>query len=204
MLSELIHPLLGGTEGTGFVGVLPLPLIFNPPLCIPDFTIYTTLNREATLKTATYYFRITEYSAKICYSSSKSITACFQGGVVIRFLTARRQFWTPWWERTYGMENRQSFFSLAPQFTDFFTDFEKKTDCFAVYFTPNHIFLKKSQVTYWLWSNKTLRKRWLRATRGARNPNIQVFITHAPYVCSHHSFGLPLLNHEGLVTFFPS
>ena len=23
--------------------------------------------------------------------------------------------------------------SLAPRFTDFFTDFEKKTDCFAVY-----------------------------------------------------------------------
>ena len=134
------------------------------------------LNREATLKTTKYYFRITGYSAKIRYSSSKSITVCFEGGVLFRFLTARRHFWTPWWERTYCMENRQSFFlsrsigacevralpahkTLSPHFTDFFTDFEKKTDCFAVYFTPNHTFLKNSEVTYWLWSNKTSRKR---------------------------------------------
>ena len=33
---------------------------------------------------------------------------------------------------------------------------------------------------------------YLRATRGARNPNLQVFITHALHVCSQHSFGLPL------------
>ena len=32
----------------------------------------------------------------------------------------------------------------------------------------------------------------LRATRGARNPNLQVVITHASHVCSLHSFGLPL------------
>ena len=32
----------------------------------------------------------------------------------------------------------------------------------------------------------------LRATRGARNPNLQVFITQALNVCSQHSFGLPL------------
>ena len=32
----------------------------------------------------------------------------------------------------------------------------------------------------------------LRATRGARNPNLQVVITHASHVCSQHSFGLPL------------
>ena len=31
-----------------------------------------------------------------------------------------------------------------------------------------------------------------RATRGARNPNLQVVITHASHVCSQHSFGLPL------------
>ena len=30
------------------------------------------------------------------------------------------------------------------------------------------------------------------ATRGARNPNLQVVITHALHVCSQHSFGLPL------------
>ena len=32
----------------------------------------------------------------------------------------------------------------------------------------------------------------LRATRGARNPNLQVVVTHASHVCSQHSFGLPL------------
>ena len=32
----------------------------------------------------------------------------------------------------------------------------------------------------------------LRATRGARSPSLQVVITHASYVCSQHSFGLPL------------
>ena len=31
----------------------------------------------------------------------------------------------------------------------------------------------------------------MRATRGARNPNLQVVITHASHVCSQHSFGLP-------------
>ena len=30
----------------------------------------------------------------------------------------------------------------------------------------------------------------LRATRGARNPKLQVVITHASHVCSQHSFGL--------------
>jgi len=33
---------------------------------------------------------------------------------------------------------------------------------------------------------------FLRATRGARNPNVQVVVTHASHVCSQHSFGLPL------------
>ena len=32
----------------------------------------------------------------------------------------------------------------------------------------------------------------LRATRGARNLNLQVVKTHASHVCSQHSFGLPL------------
>ena len=30
------------------------------------------------------------------------------------------------------------------------------------------------------------------ATRGARNPNLQVVITYAPHACIQHSFGLPL------------
>ena len=32
----------------------------------------------------------------------------------------------------------------------------------------------------------------LQTTRGARNPNLQVFITHASHVWSQHSFGPPL------------
>ena len=32
----------------------------------------------------------------------------------------------------------------------------------------------------------------LRATRGARNPNVKVVITHASHVCSQLSFGPPL------------
>ena len=32
----------------------------------------------------------------------------------------------------------------------------------------------------------------LREPRGARNPKLQVVITHASHVCSQHSFGLPL------------
>ena len=32
----------------------------------------------------------------------------------------------------------------------------------------------------------------LQATKGARNPNLQVFITHMSHVCNQHSFGLPL------------
>ena len=31
----------------------------------------------------------------------------------------------------------------------------------------------------------------LRATREARNPNLQVVVTHASLECSQHSFGLP-------------
>ena len=47
---------------TGFVVVLPLPLIFDPPLYILHFTIYTTFHREATLKTA---LELLDYSVKI-------------------------------------------------------------------------------------------------------------------------------------------
>ena len=40
------------------------------------------------------------------------------------------------------------------------------------------------------------RKIKLRATRGARNPNLKVVITHASQVCSQHSFGLSLRMNE--------
>ena len=33
---------------------------------------------------------------------------------------------------------------------------------------------------------------FMRATRGAGNPNLQVGIAHASYVCNQHLFGIPL------------
>ena len=39
-------------------------------------------------------------------------------------------------------------------------------------------------------------------TRGARNPNLQVVITHASHVCSQHSFGLPLRTNGMHITQF--
>ena len=91
--------------GTGFVGVLPLPLIFDPPLYILHFTIYTAFHREATLKTALEFL---VYSVKI-WSQVQKITRVFsleinhrvyqilkEGRVVNRFLTAQQHFWTPW------------------------------------------------------------------------------------------------------------
>ena len=88
-------PLRGA--GTGFVGVLPLPLIFDPPLYILHFTIYTTFHREATLKTA---LELLDYSVKI-RSQVQTITRAIltecikftkRAEVVNRFLTARRHF----------------------------------------------------------------------------------------------------------------
>ena len=137
-------PLRGA--GTGFVVVLPLLLIFDPPLYILHFTIYTTFHREATLKTV---LELLDYSVN---NNTQVYQIHKEGGVAHRFLTARRHFWTPWSERTHCMENGQSVFFLSPhttgearalrarkiltpRVTDFFTDFEKKTDCFAVYKT---------------------------------------------------------------------
>ena len=64
-------PLRGA--GTGFVVVLPLSLIFDPPLYILHFTIYTTFHREATLKTA---LELLDYSVKI-RSQMQTITRAF-------------------------------------------------------------------------------------------------------------------------------
>ena len=133
-------PLRGA--GTGFVVVLPLSLIFDPPLYILHFTIYTTFHREAALKTA----------LELLYYSVNNNTRVYQihkeGGVANRFLTARRHFWTPWSERTHCMENGQSvFFSrltrvrlarfarvrlLRHALPISLLILRKKTDCFAV------------------------------------------------------------------------
>ena len=77
-------PLRGA--GTGFVVVLPLPLIFDPPLYILHFTIYTTFHREATLKTA---LELLDYSVN---NNTPVYQIHKEGGVANRFLTARRHF----------------------------------------------------------------------------------------------------------------
>ena len=53
--------------------VLPLPLIFYPPLYILHFTIYTTFHRDATLKTA---LELLDYSVTI-RSQVQTITRAF-------------------------------------------------------------------------------------------------------------------------------
>ena len=146
--------------GTGFVVVLPLPLSFDPPLNILHFTIYTTFHREATLKTALelldYSVKIrsqmqTITRAFLPRNQSPSVSNSQRGRSCEQIFDSSTTFFNPWSERTHCMENEQSVFFLSPhtpygrvrlawdafkiltpRFTDFFTDFEKKTDCFAV------------------------------------------------------------------------
>ena len=51
-------------------------------------------------------------------------------------------------------------------------------------------------------SNSSQTDLLLRATRGARNPNPLVVITHASYVCNQNSFGLSLRMNGMLKTQF--
>ena len=41
----------------------------------------------------------------------------------------------------WGSRARRARKTLTPLFTDFFTDFEKKTDCFAVYFFTSFVLM---------------------------------------------------------------
>ena len=54
-------------------------------------------------------------------------------------LTSRRHFFSLASHAPSACEARalRARKTLAPRFTDFFTDFEKKTDCFAVYLTSD-------------------------------------------------------------------
>ena len=152
-------PLRGA--GTGFVVVLPLPLIFDPPLYILHFTIYTTFHREATLKTA---LELLDYSVKIRSqvqtitrailprNQSPSVSNSPRGRSCEQIFDSSTTYLNPLvgTNSSYG-KRTVSFFSLAshalracearalrarktltPRFIDFFTDCEKKTDCFAV------------------------------------------------------------------------
>ena len=142
-------PLRGA--GTGFVVVLPLSLIFDPPLYILHFTIYTTFHREATLKTA---LELLDYSVKIRSQVQTITRAILHGNQSPSVSNSQRgrKLWTEFWqledifkplggnELIVWKTDSRFFFSrltrpktLTPRFTDFCTDFEKKTDGFAVY-----------------------------------------------------------------------
>ena len=58
-----------------------------------------------------------------------------------------------WGEKLFSRLTRFARKTLTPRFTDFLTDFEKKTDCFAVYQTPKLIpsstFHDKEDTTQW-------------------------------------------------------
>ena len=61
-------------------------------------------------------------------------------------------------------------------------------------FLPLPLLTPVKQLTLMVTRSETGEKPavYLWARRGARNPNLQVFITHASHVCSQHSFGPPL------------
>ena len=150
-------PLRGA--GTGFVVVLPLPLIFDPPLYILHFTIYTTFHREATLKTA---LELLDYSVKIrsqvqtitrailpwnqspsvsnsprgrsCEQIVDSSTTYLNPLVGTNSLYGKRTvvfFLTSHALRACGVRAPRARKTLTPRFIDFFTDFEKKTRLFC-------------------------------------------------------------------------
>ena len=192
IFSELIHPLLKSPncvlrqqphilqlsealvsfgflplrEATGFVDVVPHPLIFDPPLYILHFTIDIIFHRETTLKSA---LEITGYSVKIRSqvptttrailprNQSASVSNSQRGWSCEQIFDSSTTFLNPLDRRWKGQnelvvwKTGSRFFSLAshalracearalrvcktltPRFTDFLSDFEKKTDCFAV------------------------------------------------------------------------
>ena len=146
-------PLRGA--GTGFVVVVPLPLY------ILHFTIYTTFHREATLKTALelldYSVKIrskvqTITRAILPRNQSPSVSNSQRGRSCEQIFDSSTTFLNPlvetnslYGKQTVGFSSLTSHAlreyeawalrarkTLTPRFTDFFTDFEKKTDCFAV------------------------------------------------------------------------
>ena len=114
-------PLRGA--GTGFVVILPLPLIFDPPLHIRHFTIYTTFHREATLKTA---LELLDYSVKIRSqvqtitrailprNQSPSVSNSQEGGSCEQIFDSSTTFLNPL-VRTNSLYGKRTvgFFSLA-------------------------------------------------------------------------------------------
>ena len=136
-------PLRGA--GTGFVVVLPLSLIFDPPLYILHFTIYTTFHREATLKTA---WELLDYSVN---NNTRVYQIHKEGGVANRFLQLDDIFEPPGRnELIVWKTDSRFFYSLASHalracdaralrarkhaLPISLLILRKKIDCFAVYF----------------------------------------------------------------------
>ena len=100
-LSEALGSALPLREaGTGFVGVLPLP---STHFLIFQKTQHCTRKQRSRL--------LSLFSREI---NHRMYQIYKEDGVVNRFLTARRHFWTPWSERTHYMENGQSVFFFSP------------------------------------------------------------------------------------------
>ena len=86
--------------GTGFVGVLPL----------------SSTHAWSSRKHRSLYAETTHKIAFAIPSRNQApdVSNYKEDGVVNRFLTARRHFWTPWSERTHYMEKGQSVFFISP------------------------------------------------------------------------------------------
>ena len=72
-------------EATGFVGVVPLPLIFDPPLYILHFTIYRPyISQRNNTKICFRNYWIQRQDSKAsahnntCYSPAKSVSECIK------------------------------------------------------------------------------------------------------------------------------
>ena len=175
--SELIHPLiklpncvlkfynlseaLGSFSllslrgaGTGFVGVLPLPLIFDPPLI---HYISKRNNAKNCFRIIGYIVKVRSQVQTITHAilprnQLPSVSNSQRGWSCKQIFDSSTTFLNPlvgtnslYGKRTVGFFPLASHTlraceahalrackTLTARFTDFFTDFEKKTDCFAV------------------------------------------------------------------------
>ena len=104
--------------------------------------MYTTFHREAILQTA---LEITGYSVKV-QSQVQTITRAIlprnqlpsvsnslRGWSCNQIFDSSKTFLSPLVGTNPLYGKRTVVFFFSARFTDFFTDFEKKTDCFAVY-----------------------------------------------------------------------
>ena len=133
-------PLRGA--GTGFVVVLPLPLIFDPPLYILHFTIYTTFHREATLKTA---LELLDYSVTV-RSQVQTITCAFLP-----------------WNQSPSVSNSQRGRSCEEIFDSSTTFLNPLVGMNSLYGLTVRLLCHAYRFLYWFWE-----KNWLFCSVGTR------------------------------------